>query len=117
MPKYALGIEAPRVGLLSNGQEETKGNELTRETHAILKTLDLNYLGYVEGTDLHNGNADVVVTDGFVGNVALKVTEGRRGTHILLSQGHASRSERRRKAGVCHFLGGPEGPVEADGLL
>jgi phosphate acyltransferase len=74
--RYALGVDAPRVGLLSNGEEETKGNDLTRETHAILKTLDLNYVGYVEGTELYNGMADVVVTDGFVGNVALKVSEG-----------------------------------------
>ena len=74
--KYALGVQSPRVGILSNGEEETKGNELTRETHALLKAADLNYMGYVEGTDLYNGTADVVVTDGFVGNVALKVSEG-----------------------------------------
>jgi len=74
--RYALGIEAPRVGLLSNGEEETKGNELTRETHGILKNFDLNYVGYVEGTELYNGLIDVVVTDGFVGNVALKASEG-----------------------------------------
>lgn len=74
--KYALGVEAPRVGILSNGEEETKGNELTRETHALLKGADLNYMGYIEGTDLYNGMADVVITDGFVGNVALKVSEG-----------------------------------------
>lgn len=74
--KYILGIEAPRIGLLSNGEEETKGNDLTRETHAQLKTLPFNYSGYVEGNDLYNGKADVVVTDGFVGNVALKASEG-----------------------------------------
>ncbi len=74
--QHALDIPSPRVGLLSNGQEETKGNELTRETHGILKTSALNYVGYVEGTDLYNGTTDVVVTDGFVGNVALKVSEG-----------------------------------------
>ena len=71
-----LGIEKPRVGLLSNGEEETKGNDLTRETNGILKTLNLNYLGYIEGTELSNGKADVIVTGGFVGNVALKVSEG-----------------------------------------
>jgi phosphate acyltransferase len=74
--RCAFGFSAPKVGLLSNATEETKGNELTRETHSALKTLGLNYLGYVEGTDMHNGNTDVVVTDGFVGNVALKITEG-----------------------------------------
>jgi phosphate acyltransferase len=74
--RCAFGFETPKVGLLSNATEETKGSELTREVNSILKTMDLNYLGYVEGTDMHNGNTDVVVTDGFVGNVALKITEG-----------------------------------------
>lgn len=74
--KSVLGIKTPRVGLLSNGEEETKGNELTKETHAILKYTNLNYIGYVEGTDIYNGKADVIVSDGFVGNVALKVAEG-----------------------------------------
>lgn len=74
--RYVLGIESPRIGLLSNGEEESKGNELTRDANALLKTLGLNYMGYVEGTDLHNGRCDVVVTDGFVGNVALKTSEG-----------------------------------------
>ena len=74
--KHALGVETPRVGVLSNGEEETKGNELTRETHALLSGSGLNYTGYLEGTDLYNGMADVVVTDGFVGNVVLKVSEG-----------------------------------------
>ena len=76
LAKYAMGIDSPRIGLLSNGEEVTKGNELTRETHAILKDGDLNYLGYIEGTDIFNGVADVAVADGFVGNVTLKVCEG-----------------------------------------
>ncbi len=66
----------PRVGLLSNGEEESKGNELTREAHQQLKDAPFNYLGYVEGRDIFNGNVDVVVCDGFVGNVVLKVSEG-----------------------------------------
>ena len=66
----------PRVGLLSNGEEEKKGNDLTRETHQLLKESQLNYLGYVEGGDVYNGSVDVVVCDGFVGNVLLKVSEG-----------------------------------------
>ena len=66
----------PRVGLLSNGEEEKKGNDLTRETHQLLKNSHLNYLGYVEGGDVYNGSVDVVVCDGFVGNVLLKVSEG-----------------------------------------
>jgi glycerol-3-phosphate acyltransferase PlsX len=74
--KYGMGIESPRVGLLSNGEEETKGNELTREAHALLRGLNINYMGYIEGTDMYNGSTDVVVSDGFVGNVALKLSEG-----------------------------------------
>lgn len=71
-----LQKESPRVGVLSNGTEEGKGNELTRETHLILKRCGLNYVGLVEGRDIYNGTADVVVCDGFVGNVGLKMSEG-----------------------------------------
>ncbi len=74
--KYILGKEEPRIGVLSNGEEEGKGNELTREVHAILSETDLNYIGYVEGRDLNSGEVDVIVCDGFVGNVALKISEG-----------------------------------------
>ena len=66
----------PRVGLLSIGEEETKGNELTFQAFHLLKTLPINFVGNVEGRDLYNGNADVIICDGFVGNVALKVSEG-----------------------------------------
>jgi glycerol-3-phosphate acyltransferase PlsX len=71
-----FGAERPRVGLLSVGEEETKGNDLTRSAHALLKELPLNFVGNVEGRDLYNGNVDVIVCDGFVGNVALKISEG-----------------------------------------
>lgn len=74
--EQVLGKVRPRVGLLSNGAEEKKGNDLTRETHQLLKDADLNYVGYVEGGDIYNGSVDVVVCDGFVGNVVLKVSEG-----------------------------------------
>ncbi|HVN96538.1 MAG TPA: phosphate acyltransferase PlsX [Syntrophorhabdaceae bacterium] len=75
--RVVQGIQAPRVGVLSNGEEETKGNELTRESHALLKNLTgIHYIGYVEGGDIANGKVDVIVTDGFVGNIALKVSEG-----------------------------------------
>ena len=66
----------PRVGLLSIGEEEHKGNELTRAVSPLLKGLPINYLGNVEGRDIFNGEADVVICDGFVGNVVLKVSEG-----------------------------------------
>jgi glycerol-3-phosphate acyltransferase PlsX len=65
-----------RVGLLSIGEEETKGNELTREAFQLLKLLPLRFVGNVEGRDLYNGEVDVIVADGFVGNVALKISEG-----------------------------------------
>ena len=74
--KYMLGTKEPRIGVLSNGEEEGKGNELTREVHDILSKIDMNYIGYVEGRDLNSGEVDVIVCDGFVGNVALKISEG-----------------------------------------
>jgi phosphate acyltransferase len=66
----------PTVGLLSVGEEEVKGNDLTRKAHALIKELPLNFVGNVEGRDLYNGHVDVIVCDGFVGNVALKISEG-----------------------------------------
>jgi glycerol-3-phosphate acyltransferase PlsX len=72
----ALGIQRPRVGLLSNGEEEVKGNELVRETFPLLKATNLHYIGKVEGKDIPAGTADVVVTDGFTGNVVIKAIEG-----------------------------------------
>src|SRR6202049_3572178 len=70
------GTSGPRVGLLSIGEEESKGNELTRQSFQLLKQLPLNFVGNVEGRDLYNGQVDVIVADGFVGNVALKISEG-----------------------------------------
>src|ERR1700738_1523696 len=71
-----FGTRRPRVGLLSIGEEETKGNELTRESFQLLKQLPLNFIGNVEGRDIYSGHVDVIVADGFVGNVALKISEG-----------------------------------------
>jgi glycerol-3-phosphate acyltransferase PlsX len=71
-----FNVHRPRVGLLSIGEEEGKGNELTRNVYDMLKDLPLNFVGNVEGRDLYNGSVDVIVCDGFVGNVALKVSEG-----------------------------------------
>lgn len=70
-----LGIASPRVGLMSMGEEETKGTDLTREAFAALKASDLNFVGNVEGHEIYNGDADVVVMDGFTGNVVLKTSE------------------------------------------
>ena len=74
--RVALGIETPRVGLLSIGEEATKGNELTREAHQLLKASSLCFIGNVEARDVYSGAADVIVSDGFTGNIALKVSEG-----------------------------------------
>jgi len=70
-----IGKDHPRVGLLSVGEEEGKGNELTRDTFDQLRGSSLNFVGNVEGRDIYNGRCDVVVTDGFTGNVCLKVSE------------------------------------------
>ncbi|MBN1142337.1 MAG: phosphate acyltransferase PlsX [Deltaproteobacteria bacterium] len=74
--RYLMEKPHPTVGLLSNGAEESKGNDVTRDAHQLLKGTLLDYKGYVEGRDIFNGAVDVVVCDGFVGNVVLKVSEG-----------------------------------------
>src|SRR5439155_20900399 len=74
--RLAFGIESPRVGVLSIGEEETKGNELTREAHRLLKASSLAFVGNVEARHVYSGEADVIVCDGFTGNVALKISEG-----------------------------------------
>jgi len=74
--RVIFGAERARVGLLSNGSEPHKGNEVTREVVTRLNELNLNFVGNVEGRDLFNGRVDVIVADGFIGNVALKISEG-----------------------------------------
>jgi glycerol-3-phosphate acyltransferase PlsX len=74
--RVALGIEKPRVGLLSIGEEATKGNELTREAHRLMRSAPVCFVGNVEARGIFAGEADVVVADGFTGNVALKLSEG-----------------------------------------
>jgi glycerol-3-phosphate acyltransferase PlsX len=71
-----LGNDKPRVGLLNIGTEDTKGNPLTREVAALLKNAPINFVGSVEGVDVFSGRCEVVVCDGFTGNVLLKVSEG-----------------------------------------
>src|SRR5262245_3831425 len=70
------GIQRPRVGLLNIGEEDMKGHELVQEAHGLLASSGLHYIGFVEGDDIFSGEVDVVVTDGFTGNVALKTMEG-----------------------------------------
>jgi phosphate acyltransferase len=74
--RIILGRPKPRVGVLSIGEEAHKGNEVTRSTSQLLKGLSLNFIGNVEGRDIYNGTVDVIVCDGFIGNVVLKVSEG-----------------------------------------
>jgi glycerol-3-phosphate acyltransferase PlsX len=77
-----VGIEQPRVALLNIGAEDTKGHDTVKEAAALLAASTLNYVGFIEGSELFRGKADVVVTDGFTGNVALKTVEGTVGICI-----------------------------------
>ncbi|MFN0167780.1 MAG: phosphate acyltransferase PlsX [Bryobacteraceae bacterium] len=74
--RVIVHIESPRVGLLSIGEEDHKGNDLTKGAMPLLRSLPLNFIGNVEGRDIYSGKVDVIVCDGFIGNVALKVSEG-----------------------------------------
>ncbi len=91
--KHLLGKPDPRVGLLSIGEEESKGNEVTKEAFKALKASPLNFIGNVEGRDVYSGVADVIVCDGFIGNIALKISEGLADTikKILLREVARSR--------------------------
>jgi len=85
-----FGLSSPRVALLSNGEEETKGNKLTIEAHQKLKASGLNFIGNVEGYDIIASKADVIVTDGFTGNILLKAMEGLGESFIKLKSVHGS---------------------------
>jgi len=74
--RLVLGVERPRVGLLSIGEEPSKGNELTREAHRLLRQSPVHFVGNVEGREIYSGVADVIVCDGFTGNIVLKTSEG-----------------------------------------
>lgn len=79
-----FGIPSPHVALLNNGEEENKGNQLTKDTYPVLKASGLNFVGNIEGQFLSQGKADVVVTDGFTGNIVLKTLEGMGDTFMKL---------------------------------
>jgi len=99
-----LGVSRPRVGLLSIGEEQSKGNELTREAFKELEEEpSLNFIGNVEGRDVFNGNSDVVVCDGFTGNVALKISESVLDAMLTLLREELSR-DLRGKAGLFLLL-------------
>src|SRR4030042_261542 len=76
LAEQVFGINSPRVGLLNNGAEEIKGSHLAKETHQLLKKTALNFIGNVEGFDVMKGKADIIVMDGFTGNVLAKTIEG-----------------------------------------
>jgi glycerol-3-phosphate acyltransferase PlsX len=89
--KEIMGINNPKIGLLSNGEEDSKGNELTKEAFGLLKDID-GFVGNVEGRDIFNGEVDVVVTDGFTGNVVLKTSEGVASTIIDMMRQNIKKS-------------------------
>ena len=95
--RLAVDVARPRIGLLSIGEEETKGNELTREAHRLLKAAPLAFIGNVEARRVYSGDADVIVCDGFTGNVALKISEGL----VDKSKGESCRGPSRRASGRC----------------
>jgi glycerol-3-phosphate acyltransferase PlsX len=98
-----LGHERPRVGILSNGTEEMKGTELTREALRLCQQVGLNFIGYVEGHDLFADRVEVAVTDGFVGNIVLKTCEGMGKSMVrLLKRELAATPIRRLGAGLAH---------------
>ena len=90
-----IGISSPRVGLLNVGSEELKGNTLAKESHQLIKKTDLNFIGNIEGFDVLQGKADVIVTDGFTGNVLVKTIEGySQVVQSLLELGQAAQIDR-----------------------
>lgn len=86
-----MNCQNPRVGILSNGEEESKGTDVIKQVHASLKKSSLNYIGFVEGKDVFQGNVDVVACDGFTGNIVLKIAEG-----VAESMGAAIKQELKR---------------------
>ena len=90
--KKILGIANPRVGLLSNGEEETKGNEVTQAAYPMLLSAGINFIGNVEGRDIFCGTVDVVVCDGFIGNIVLKTGEGLAGALLKMMKEEVTKS-------------------------
>jgi len=81
-----MGRKKPRIALMSVGEEGTKGNDLTKEVHSRLMASSMNFIGNVEGKDIYSGKADVIVSDGFTGNIALKVSEGVVDTMVHMAR-------------------------------
>ncbi len=98
--RTVIGLPAPRVGLLNIGEEDSKGSELAQAAHALLRDSGLNFVGNVEGRDLLSNVADVVVTDGFTGNVALKLLEGCASAFFTRIKGAADSGMRAKAGGM-----------------
>ncbi len=101
-----LAIDSPRIGLLSNGEEEIKGNKLVRDSHQLLKKTKLNFIGNIEGQEMFKGKVDVVVTDGFTGNIVLKTGEGFADTfQSLLGIGQSFRVDSQLQgSALVHYI-------------
>ena len=111
-----LSIERPRIGLLSVGSEEAKGNRQVRDGYQLFKESNLNFIGNVEGMDFFTGKADVIVCDGFVGNVLMKFTEGPWCDNGRISEQGASREAAAGRFGTSGCQGmGSEQPAQEDG--
>ncbi|MFH1904965.1 MAG: phosphate acyltransferase PlsX [bacterium] len=102
--RYILKRGTPKVGLLNIGEEEHKGNDLTKKTYAELKKASINFVGNVEGRDIFNGKVDVIVCDGFIGNIILKATEGL-GENIYLKLRNELKSNFLSKIGAMLSMG------------
>jgi len=112
--KHILGISAPSIGLLNNGEEEIKGNRLAQETYKLLRKINgLNFIGNIEGQDIMKGKANVIVTDGFTGNIVLKTIEGlgdtlvnvaRQAGHIFSTAYHLRGRELLRDIGLGSWI-------------
>jgi len=92
LAREILGIEQPRTGLLSIGEEDSKGNEQTREAFALLQETPINFSGNLDAKDVYNGRVDVVVCDGFLGNVALKISESLADSLLIIIKNHLNQS-------------------------
>ena len=98
--RQVFNIAAPRVGLLSNGEEESKGNSLTRDAFMLLQDSGLNFAGNIEGNDIFHGHIDVVVCDGFDGNLLLKTAEGAASFISTMLRDELTRDVRGKIAGL-----------------
>jgi glycerol-3-phosphate acyltransferase PlsX len=102
--RFIFDIESPKIGLLGIGEEDAKGNELTKEAFKLIKNSHVKFIGNIEGQDIFSGEADVVVCDGFVGNIALKVSEGLAETMIkMLKREVVEKASTSGKAGSLFF--------------